>query len=84
MKYFSVDMMAYGHDLFVETAGFCFFPPGLKLDNMGVELLASNESTMNEVYREYFPENFPARDCVIVGLVKEEFLVEIGAIAVTG
>lgn len=51
---------------------------------MGIGLLASNESTMNEVYRKYFPENFPARDCVIVGLVKEEFPVEIGATAVTG
>ena len=39
---------------------------------------------MNEVYREYFPEGFPARACVITGLVKEEFLVEIGVIAVTG
>jgi aminoacrylate peracid reductase len=44
----------------------------------------SHYGEMNEVYREYFPENVPARDCVIVGLVKEEFLVEIGAIAVMG
>jgi hypothetical protein len=51
---------------------------------MGIGLLASNESMMNEVYREYFRENFAARDCVIVGLVKETFPVEIGATAVTG
>lgn len=44
----------------------------------------SNFGEMNEVYREYFLDNFPARACVITGLVKEEFLVEIGVIAVTG
>jgi aminoacrylate peracid reductase len=38
---------------------------------------------MNEVYREYFTDNFPARACVITGLVKEEFLVEIEVMAVT-
>jgi aminoacrylate peracid reductase len=45
---------------------------------------ASNFGEMNEVYQEYFPEDFPARACVIAGLVKEEFLVEICVIAVTG
>jgi aminoacrylate peracid reductase len=44
----------------------------------------SNFGAMNEVYREYFPENFPARACVITGLAKDEFLVEIGVIAVMG
>ena len=43
----------------------------------------SNFRAMNEIYREYFPKNFPARACVITGLVKEEFLIEIGVIAVT-
>jgi reactive intermediate/imine deaminase len=39
---------------------------------------------MNEVYREYFPNDFPARITTIAGLVKQEYLVEIGAIAITG
>jgi len=39
---------------------------------------------MNEVYRGYFPDNFPARATVITGLVKEEFLVEISAVAIMG
>jgi hypothetical protein len=62
MKYVFHRDMAYKHDLFPKTGGFRFFQPGLKLDNMGIRLLASSESTMNEVYREYFAENFPARD----------------------
>ena len=41
----------------------------------------SNYGGMNEVYREYFSDNFPARATVIAGLVKEELLVEISAVA---
>jgi len=37
--------------------------------------------TMNEVYREYFPSNPPARSCVQAGLARPEFLVEIEAMA---
>ena len=44
----------------------------------------SNYGGMNEVYREYFHENFPARACVISDLVRPECLVEIEVIAVTG
>ena len=36
---------------------------------------------MNEVYREYFPTNPPARFCIRADLVKPEFLVEIASIA---
>ena len=36
---------------------------------------------MNEVYREYFPTNAPARYCIRADLVKPEFLVEIASIA---
>jgi aminoacrylate peracid reductase len=43
-----------------------------------------NYGGMNEVYREYFLETFPARACVITALVKPEWLVEIEVIAVTG
>jgi aminoacrylate peracid reductase len=38
-------------------------------------------AAMNEVYREYFPENLPARFCIRADLVKPEFLVEIASIA---
>jgi len=44
----------------------------------------SNYGAMNEVYRQYFTDNFPARATVITGLVKEEFLVEISAVAIVG
>lgn len=36
---------------------------------------------MNAVYKEYFPNNFPARYCIKAELVKPEFLVEISSIA---
>jgi aminoacrylate peracid reductase len=38
-------------------------------------------AAMNEVYREYFPENPPARYCIRAELVKPEFLVEVASIA---
>jgi aminoacrylate peracid reductase len=38
-------------------------------------------AAMNEVYREYFPSNPPARYCVRADLVKPGFLVEIASIA---
>jgi aminoacrylate peracid reductase len=38
-------------------------------------------AAMNEVYREYFPENPPARYCIRADLVKPEFLVEVASIA---
>jgi aminoacrylate peracid reductase len=38
-------------------------------------------SAMNEVYREYFPKDPPARYCIRAELVKPEFLVEIASIA---
>jgi len=36
---------------------------------------------MNEVYREYFSADPPARYCIKADLVKPEFLVEIASIA---
>ena len=41
----------------------------------------SGYAAMNEVYREYFPENPPARYCIRADLVRPEFLVEIASIA---
>jgi aminoacrylate peracid reductase len=38
-------------------------------------------SAMNEVYREYFPKDPPARYCIRADLVKPGFLVEIASIA---
>jgi aminoacrylate peracid reductase len=38
-------------------------------------------AAMNEVYREYFPADPPARYCIRADLVKPEFLVEIASIA---
>jgi aminoacrylate peracid reductase len=38
-------------------------------------------AAMNEVYKEYFPSNPPARYCIRADLVKPEFLVEIASIA---
>jgi aminoacrylate peracid reductase len=39
---------------------------------------------MNEVYKESFPNNPPARFCIRADLVKPEFLVEIASIAHLG
>jgi aminoacrylate peracid reductase len=38
-------------------------------------------AAMNEVYREYFPKEPPARYCIRADLVKPEFLVEIASVA---
>lgn len=38
-------------------------------------------AAMNEIYREYFPENPPARYCIRADLVRPEFLVEIASVA---
>ena len=36
---------------------------------------------MNEVYKSYFTEDFPARSTVVVALARPEMLVEIECIA---
>lgn len=41
-------------------------------------------AAMNEVYREYFPSEPPARYCIRADLVRAEFLVEISSIAHLG
>jgi len=41
-------------------------------------------AVMNEVYREYFPSQPPARYCIRADLVRPEFLVEISSIAHVG
>ncbi|MSO80169.1 MAG: pyrimidine utilization protein C [Alphaproteobacteria bacterium] len=41
-------------------------------------------ASMNEVYREYFPKDPPARYCIRADLVKPEFLVEIASTAHLG
>jgi aminoacrylate peracid reductase len=38
-------------------------------------------AAMNEIYREYFSANPPARYCIRADLVKPEFLVEIASVA---
>lgn len=38
-------------------------------------------AAMNEVYREYFPKNPPARYCIRADLVRQDFLVEIASTA---
>jgi aminoacrylate peracid reductase len=38
-------------------------------------------AAMNTVYREYFPNEPPARYCIRADLVKPEFLVEIASTA---
>jgi 2-iminobutanoate/2-iminopropanoate deaminase len=42
---------------------------------------AADFATMNAVYREYFREPYPARTTIVCGLVREEMLVEIDAVA---
>jgi aminoacrylate peracid reductase len=44
----------------------------------------SDYAGMNEVYREYFGDNPPARYCIKAELVKPEFLVEISSTAHIG
>lgn len=44
----------------------------------------SDYAAMNEVYREFFPQDPPARFTIRADLVKPEFLVEIAAIAHLG
>jgi aminoacrylate peracid reductase len=41
----------------------------------------SDYAAMNEVYRQYFPKDPPARYCIRADLVKPEFLIEITSIA---
>jgi aminoacrylate peracid reductase len=41
-------------------------------------------AAMNEIYREYFPKDPPARYCIRADLVRPEFLVEIASIAHLG
>jgi len=38
-------------------------------------------AAMNEVYRDYFPIDPPARYCIRADLVKPDFLVEIASVA---
>lgn len=42
---------------------------------------SADYSALNEVYREYFGENPPARYCLISELVRPEYLVEISSVA---
>ena len=41
----------------------------------------SNYAEYNEIYRQYFKSGFPARSTVVADLVREDFLIEIDAIA---
>ena len=38
-------------------------------------------AAMNKVYREYFPQDPPARYCIRADLVRPDFLVEIASVA---
>ncbi len=42
---------------------------------------ADDFAKMNEVYRDYFPKDAPARSTVITGLVRSDMLIEIECIA---
>ena len=72
----------------LENVRACLEAAGARMEDVVVSHVfltdVANFQAMNEVYGEYFTENFPARACVITGLVKEEFLVEIAVIAVIG
>ncbi len=39
---------------------------------------------MNQVYSTYFPNHKPVRSTVVVGFTREDFLIEVDAIAVQG
>ena len=41
----------------------------------------SNYAEYNEIYRKYFKNGLPARSTVVADLVREDFLIEIEAIA---
>ena len=41
-------------------------------------------AALNKVYAEYFPGPKPARFCIVCGLVRPDFLVEIASIAHIG
>jgi 2-iminobutanoate/2-iminopropanoate deaminase len=43
----------------------------------------SNYAEYNEIYRQYFENGLPARSTVVADLVREDFLIEIEAIAWT-
>ena len=43
----------------------------------------SNYQEYNEIYRQYFKKGLPARSTVVADLVREDFLIEIEAIAWT-
>ncbi len=42
----------------------------------------SHFAAFNEVYKEFFPAEFPARTCVQAGRLPLDFLVEVEAVAV--
>lgn len=44
----------------------------------------SDYAALNKVYAEYFPGDKPARFCIVCGLVRPDFLVEIATIAHIG
>lgn len=65
----------------IETGG------GTLRDVAFVQIFLANLSdyaAMNEVYRQFFPANPPARFTIRADLVKPEFLVEIAAVAHLG
>jgi len=41
-------------------------------------------ATINEVYKKYFTNNFPARSCVEVARLPKDVLIEIECVAVVG
>ena len=44
----------------------------------------ANYGAINKVYAEYFPGEKPARYCILCGLVRPDFLVEIATVAHIG
>ena len=72
----------------LENVRACLEAAGSKIEDVVLANVfltnVSNYEAMNEVYREYFLDTFPARACVITALARPEWLVEIEVIAVTG
>ena len=44
----------------------------------------ANYGAINRVYAEYFPGEKPARYCILCGLVRPDFLIEIASVAHIG
>jgi aminoacrylate peracid reductase len=69
----------------IETIRSVIGAAGGTLDDVTMNMIFLKDyadyAAMNEVYREYFAKEPPARYCIRAELVRPEFLVEIASIA---